>query len=96
VQPVQPAFDKAELTAFLQSAYPLVEPDDRPERRAEAFLVGLAGRAGAGNTASRRSRPVTTVPRGCPGFRGLEAGAGRAGRLAAAHWKDCSASCSVR
>jgi hypothetical protein len=36
-------FDKAELASFLRSVYPLVEPEDSPERWAEAFLVALAG-----------------------------------------------------
>jgi hypothetical protein len=35
-------FDKAELAAFLRSVWPLVEPSDRPEHWAEAFLVALA------------------------------------------------------
>jgi hypothetical protein len=36
-------FDQAELADFLASVWPLVEPDDTPERWSEAFLVALAG-----------------------------------------------------
>jgi len=36
-------FDAAELAAFVEAVYPLVEPGDTPELWAECFLVALAG-----------------------------------------------------
>jgi len=36
-------FDLAELRAFVEDVWPLVEPGDAPERWAEAFLVALPG-----------------------------------------------------
>jgi len=40
-------FDAAELRAFVQDVWPLVEPGDSPERWAEAVLVAPAGACGA-------------------------------------------------
>jgi hypothetical protein len=36
-------FDQAELRAFVEDVWPLVEPGDLPAKWAEAFLVGAVG-----------------------------------------------------
>ena len=36
-------FSAAELAAFVEAVWPLVEPHDTPARWAECFLVALAG-----------------------------------------------------